>query len=144
MNLLVDTNVLVFAVHEGSSRHEAAREFLEAQRESGVCLTWSILYEWLRVVTHPRVFSRPLDPTRAREFVVELAGDPGTDILVETPHHLRFMALVLDEAPALRGNLYHDAHIVALMREHGVSRIATYDGHFRLFPSIETVDPSRQ
>jgi predicted nucleic acid-binding protein len=40
-----------------------------------------------------------------------------------------------------RGNLIHDAHLVALMVENGVRTIWTHDGDYRRFSSIEARDP---
>ncbi|MBN2496704.1 MAG: PIN domain-containing protein [Deltaproteobacteria bacterium] len=143
MSLLVDTNILVYAANEKSDRHRAAKDFVERTRASdGFCITWSILYEWLRIVTHPRVFEAPLQPEQARSFIRKVTADPRIDVLVETAQHERFLHQVLEEAPALRGNLYHDAHIAAVMREHGLVDIATADRHFRLFPSLRIVDPT--
>ena len=41
----------------------------------------------------------------------------------------------------LEGNLMHDAHTAALMREHGIRRIYTRDTDFHRFPFLEPVDP---
>lgn len=143
MNLVIDTNVLVYAVHQTAPQHAAARAFVEERRsKGGFCVTWSILYEWLRVVTHPRVFSRPLVPAEARRFVLSLALDPAVDILEHTGNHARVLDEVLTDLPHLRGNLMHDAHIAALMKEHGVSTIATADQHFRLFTFLKIINPA--
>lgn len=40
-----------------------------------------------------------------------------------------------------RGNLVPDAHLVALMRQHGVRTIYTRDRDFRRFDEISAVDP---
>jgi predicted nucleic acid-binding protein len=48
--------------------------------------------------------------------------------------------VVLAES-GVSGNLIHDAHIVALCREHGVDQIVTGDGDFRRFREIEIIDP---
>jgi toxin-antitoxin system PIN domain toxin len=142
MSVLIDTNILIYAVHTEAVHHRTARAFVEKRRsDGGFCVTWSILYEWLRVVTHPRVFSNPLSPEAARNFVIELTSDPRIDVLVETPRHSNFFALALDEAPNIRGNLYHDVHIASLMLEHGVSLIATADHHFRLFRFLKVMEP---
>ena len=141
MNLLVDTNILLYAVDRASPLHEKTRAFLDERRAGeGLCVTWSILYEFLRVATHPRVFRSPLSPGDAWSFVFALIRDPRTDILLETPGHDRFLTQILEEAPPLRGNIWHDAHIAALMVEHGVRDIATADRHFRLFPSLRVID----
>jgi predicted nucleic acid-binding protein len=44
-------------------------------------------------------------------------------------------------APGVHGNLVHDAHIAAVLAEHGVRRIYTRDQDFRRFPGLEVVDP---
>jgi toxin-antitoxin system PIN domain toxin len=145
MTVLVDTNILIYAVDTEAREHRKANAFIEEQRAGdGFCVTWSVLYEFLRIVTHPRVFTRPLEPRTAAGFVLALAEAPRVDILVETPQHHRFLTQVLDHAPPLRGSVYHDAHIAALMLEHGVSRIATADRHFRLFPFLDVIDPTAE
>ena len=45
------------------------------------------------------------------------------------------------EVPHLEGNLMHDAHTAALMRENGIRRIYTRDTDFHRFPFLEPVDP---
>jgi uncharacterized protein len=46
------------------------------------------------------------------------------------------------EMPDICGNLVFDLHTAALMREHGVTRIYTYDGDFRRFPFLDVQVPS--
>jgi predicted nucleic acid-binding protein len=41
------------------------------------------------------------------------------------------------------GNLVHDAHIAALLREHGVEEIWTADRDFVRFPGLRVHDPFR-
>jgi len=40
-----------------------------------------------------------------------------------------------------QGHLYHDVHIATIMKENGISKIATSDKHFRLFPFLKILDP---
>ena len=47
-------------------------------------------------------------------------------------------------ALVIRGNLVPDAHLVALMRQHGVRTIWTHDRDFRKFNGIRVVDPFAQ
>ena len=44
-------------------------------------------------------------------------------------------------APGVHGNLVHDAHIAAVLAEHGVRRIYTRDQDLHRFPGLEVVDP---
>ena len=57
----VDTNVLVYAADEHASAHAHCRQLLEGWRRQQAAwyVTWSILYEFLRVVTHPKVLKAP-------------------------------------------------------------------------------------
>lgn len=41
----------------------------------------------------------------------------------------------------VRGNLVPDAHLAALLRQHGVRRLYTVDRDFRKFDFLEVADP---
>jgi predicted nucleic acid-binding protein len=61
-------------------------------------------------------------------------------LLHETDEHDRVLAEVL-RTTKVEGNLIHDAHIVALMMEHGVGEIITADQDFHRFKQIHVVNP---
>jgi toxin-antitoxin system PIN domain toxin len=143
VSLLVDTNVLVYSFDERSALGKPCRAFIENRRSAGgIAVTWSILYELLRIMTHPKVLRRPLDPSAARGLVASLASDPSVEILTETARHAAVLDELLADSPPIRGNRYHDAHIAAVMRENGVGTIATLDRHFRVFAHLKVVDPT--
>ncbi len=140
---VVDTNVLVYAADAASPHHASCRRRLEAwaARADAWFVTWGILYDFLRVVTHPRVMRKPWTVTAAWEFVAALLDSPGLAVLVPTERHAAVAERVLDEVPHLAGNLIHDAHTAILMREHGIRRVYTRDTDFHRFPFLEPVDP---
>jgi hypothetical protein len=140
---VVDTNVLVYASDEHSPHHVRCLERLSTWRERAEAwfVTWGILYEFLRVTTHPRVMRKPWTATRAWKFVSILLDSPGLDVLVPTERHAAVAAQVIEEIPHLAGNLVHDAHTGVLMREHGIRRIYTRDADFHRFSFLEPVDP---
>jgi toxin-antitoxin system PIN domain toxin len=142
---VVDTNVLVYAADRAADEHERCRRLLERWRGQPLpwYLTWSIIYEFLRVITHPRVFRRPWPVAEAWRFAESLLASPGLTVLAQTSRHATLVALTLTEVPALRGNLLHDAHTAVLMREHGIRRIYTRDQDFHRFPFLEVMDPLR-
>ena len=146
MSLVIDTDVLVYSIDSASPFRSACQGFLEERRSTGqgLAVTWSILYELLRVVTHPRVLRRPLGPADARRLVAGLASDPGIEVLTETGRHAVVLDELLADAPPMRGNRYHDVHIAAVMRENGVATIATADRHFRVFPHLRIIDPTER
>jgi predicted nucleic acid-binding protein len=73
-------------------------------------------------------------------FVAVLVGSPHITMLGAGPGHAAAAQRMLS-APGVRGNLVHDAHIAAVLAEHGVRRIYTRDQDFRRFPGLEVVDP---
>jgi predicted nucleic acid-binding protein len=74
----------------------------------------------------------------------ELLAHPTLEILGETERHLAALELVAGEAGSVSGNFVHDCHLGALMHEHDVRQIITFDTHFRRFPGIEVVQPSAE
>lgn len=141
---VVDTNVLVHAADEDSPYHARCLERLNTWREQAEAwfVTWGILYEFLRVTTHPRVMRKPWRAPRAWEFVSVLLDSSGLGVLIPTERHPAVAAQVFEEIPHLAGNLMHDAHTGVLMREHGIRRIYTRDADFHRFSFLEPIDPT--
>jgi toxin-antitoxin system PIN domain toxin len=139
----VDTNVFLYAADRAAPEHDRARRLVEVWRRqaSPWYTTWGVIYEFMRVVTHPRVLRQPWTAAEAWTFVEALRASPGLEILVHTERHADVAAEMISEAPDLRGNLVHDAHTAVLMREHGIRRLYTCDTNFHRFPFIEVLDP---
>lgn len=143
--LVVDTNVLIYAADQDSPFHSKCREWLDGQRVRADAwyTTWPILYEFLRVTSHPRVMRRPWNLAAAWGFVAALLASPGLGVLAPTQRHPEIAAEVVGELPDLMGNVLHDTHTAILMREHGIRRVCTRDTDFHRFPFLEVVDPLR-
>lgn len=140
---VVDTNVLVYAADRDSPAHGRCLELVGGWRRqaSAWYVSWPIVYEFLRVTTHPRVFRTPWPVKRAWQFVEALLSSPALGVLAPTGRHSAVAAEVLAELPFLSGNLMHDAHTAVLMREHGIRSIYTRDTDFHRFPFLEPLDP---
>ena len=143
--LAVDTNVLVYAADEHSQFYLACKDWLDRQRRrpDAWYITWPIVYEFLRVSTHPRIARRPWSLQVAWQFITVLLASPGLDVLVPTQRHADVASAVFKELPHLAGNILHDAHTAILMREHGIRQICTRDTDFNRFPFLEVIDPLR-
>ena len=141
--VVVDTNVLVYAADADSPFHTTARSWLERQRRRPEAwyTTWPVLYEFLRVTSHPRVMRQPWSVQQSWEFVSSLLDSPGLDVLVSTSRCREVAGQVLAELPQLAGNILHDSHTAILMREHGIRQICTRDTDFHRFPFLEVIDP---
>ena len=140
---VVDTNVLIDAADRDSPHHRPCLALLESWRASNDAwfLTWSIVYEFLRVISHQRVLRTPWSTPKAWSFVEALLASPGLEVLVAGERHAAVARQTLAELPHLSGNLVHDAHTAILMREHGIRRIYTRDTDFHRFPFLEPLDP---
>lgn len=142
----VDTNIVLYAADEFAPEHAVCRRLLLGGRASPdmhaepLCIPWTVVYEFLRVVTHLHALKRPWSMPEAWAFVTVLAGSPHITMLGAGPGHAAAADRMLS-APGVRGNLVHDAHIAAVLAEHGVRRIYTRDQDFRRFPGLEVVDP---
>jgi toxin-antitoxin system PIN domain toxin len=137
-----DVNVLLYASDTSSPVYGPARAFLKQAAAGGdlFCLGWPTVMSYLRVATHPGIFSAPLTPAEALRNVDALVGLPHVRLLAEESGFLEVYREVTGGFP-VRGNLVPDAHLVALLRQHGVRTLYTRDGDFRKFPSLEVRDP---
>jgi toxin-antitoxin system PIN domain toxin len=142
--IALDTNVLVYAADRSFPEHARCRALVERLRADRLpwYLTWSVIYEFLRVTTHPRVLKRPWRLSDAWRFVEALLASPSLTVLAETHAHAQVVAQVQAEVTGLEGNPVHDLHIAASLREHGVTRLCTRDTLFHRFAFLTVVDPS--
>ena len=140
---VVDTNLLVYAAINQFPRHAQAQALVSQWRQSADPwrITWSITYEFLRVVTHPAALFHPLTFAEAWSFIEALRLSPSFGILVESDHHAEVVRDLTREYPRLSGNRLHDLHIAALMKEHGVVEIRTADIGFHQFKFLRVVNP---
>lgn len=141
--MLVDANLLLFAVHRTSSFHERARTWLTEQLNGAhrVGLPWQSLIAFLRIATHPRAFASPLAPRDALARVNDwLAADASW---VPTPgqRHAEILGDLIARHD-VRGNLIPDAQLAALALEHGVT-VYSADSDFARFPELRWVNPLR-
>jgi hypothetical protein len=138
----VDTNILIYARRRETAEHPVAAKCLRelAEGPEPWVIPWPCIYEFLRVVTHPRVFHPPTPLGRAWEGVEALLDSPSLLPISEGPRHRDILADLLSRIP-LAGNVVHDAHIAALLIEHGVEEILTADEDFRRFPRLRVINP---
>ena len=142
MSLTLDANVLLYASDEAGPRYRQARDIVE-QVAAGPEITylfWPTVMAYLRISTHPAVFTRPLSGPDAVANIDALLSRPHVRAPGEQPEFWRRYRSVAAEAlPS--GNLVPDAHLVALMLENEVRTIWTHDRDYRRFKGIEIRDP---
>jgi toxin-antitoxin system PIN domain toxin len=139
--MLIDANLLLYAVHRQSPFHVRAREWLtdELNGARRVGLPWQSLASFLRIATHPRAFDRPLPPADAWARVTDwLSAD-----VAWIPQPGEQHAAILGELVVrhdVRGNLVPDAQLAALALEHGLT-VCSADTDFARFTDVSWENP---
>lgn len=139
--MIVDANILLYAVDVDSAFHEPARDWLEETVNGPVRvgLPWVSLTAFLRIATHPRATRRPLAPDEEWDFVADWLTADNTWVPTATSRHADVLRDLLVRGD-LRGNLVPDAHLAALAIEHGVA-VCSADSDFARFPQLRWINP---
>lgn len=138
--ILVDANLLIYAAVSAAPEHRAASRWLE-DRLNGtmrVGLPWPSLLAFLRVVTNPRFYSRPVRIAMAWDQVETWLNCPVVWIPQPTERHPDVLKPLLDSVSG--PNLVPDAHLAALAIEHGLTVCST-DGDFARFAGLRWENP---
>jgi len=142
--IAIDSNILVHARREEAPHHAQALALLTnlAEGSSPWAIPWPCVYEFLRIVTHPRVFDPPTPPQAAMEDLMSLLESPSLIMLGEGPAHIGHLSRAIRDGQAA-GNLIHDAHIAALCAESGVAELLTADRDLARFSQVRARNPFR-
>jgi toxin-antitoxin system PIN domain toxin len=139
--IAVDTNILVTAHREDLPKHRLALGRLTDL--AGGDTPWAIpvfcIGEFVRVVTHPRVFDPPSTLEEAIAALESLLKSPTLRIFSPGDRYPKLFAEALREADA-RGNLAFDAQIAAVCREQGAGHLLTMDKDFARFRGLQLLD----
>jgi toxin-antitoxin system PIN domain toxin len=139
--ILIDVNVLIYAVNSDAPLHRKAKDWLEATLSGPdtVGLSWTVLLAFLRLTTRAGVFQRPLSVKTAFDLVDAWLSQPSVVTVDPTSQHLRVVRDLL--APlGTGGNLTSDAHLAALAIEQG-AELCSSDSDFDRFPRLRWRNP---
>ena len=142
MSFGIDVNLLLYASDESCAQHTKAAEFLRrcAAGPEVFCLAWLTVMSYLRMATHPAIFSRPLSPAEAGQNIQALLELPHCRLLAEDEGFWGVYQRITKDAPA-RGNAVPDSHLAAVLVQHGVKTLHTHDKDFRKFTFLDVRDP---
>jgi toxin-antitoxin system PIN domain toxin len=142
---LVDTNVLLYAVHEEARFHVDALSWLDGTLSSaeGVVLPWVSLLGFVRISTRHGIYPQPLSADEAFDIVDAWLAVPSVITGVPDQWHARRVREFL-AATGTGGNLVTDAHLAALALQYDAT-VVSYDNDFSRFPGVrwERPQPSR-
>ena len=136
--IAVDTNVLIYAHRRETDLNVVATAELVRLAEGTE--PWALpvfcLTEFMRVVTHRRVFNPPSTVSQAMDFINRIVAAPTCHVALPGADFLRYLETTVHKADA-RGNLMFNAQIAALCREHGIAAILTNDRDFERFDKLQ-------
>ena len=139
--ILIDANLLIYAIDADSPRHRPARRWLEdvLSGTAPLGLPWIVILAFVRITTRAGIMRNPLPPAAALGYVDSWLDQPCVEIVVPGARHWPILRSLL-AATGTAGNLTSDAHLAALAVEHGAS-ICSTDHDFARFPGVRHVNP---
>jgi len=139
--LLIDANLLIYAVNSDSPQHDCAKSWLNETLSSDtlVGLPWVCLLAFLRITTRRGILARPLRVELALEFVDSWLRQPFVEPVRPGNGHWSIMRKLI-RSSGTGGNLTSDAHVAALALERGAT-ICSADHDFRRFPGVDHLNP---
>lgn len=139
--MIVDANILLYAVDEDSPHHGRALAWL-ATALTGVVrvgLPWQTVGAFIRIATHPRVARRPLTVAEAWSLVDSWLDSPVAWVPAAGERTLRIHRDLMMRHH-LGSGMTVDAQLAALAVEHGVP-VVSADSDFARFAEITWVNP---
>ncbi|MCZ2147047.1 MAG: type II toxin-antitoxin system VapC family toxin [Bryobacterales bacterium] len=139
--IVVDVNLLLYAVNQDAPDHRKAKAWLESaiSGTETVGLPWIVLLAFLRLTTRTGLFQKPLTVGTAFDLVDVWLRQPSVTVPDPTARHLQTMRDLISPLGA-GGNLTSDAHLAALAIEHGAELCST-DNDFGRFNRLRWRNP---
>jgi len=139
--MLVDANLLIYAVDRRATHHDTAGEWLTdvLNGDVRVGLPWATIGAFLRIITNPRVTTRPLSGEEAWSHVAGWLAASPTWIPPAGERTAAVYERLAGQLP-ITGNLVPDAQLAALAIEHGLE-LCSADTDFARFPGLRWRNP---
>jgi len=139
--IVVDVNLLLYAVISGFKQHDVARDWWEETLNgpADVGLSSPAIFGFLRISTNPRMLTSPLPAEEAVGYVTGWLDQPNVSFLVPGPRHLD-IAFDLLRGMGTAGHLTTDVQLAALAIEHNAD-MCSNDNDFGRFPRLRWVNP---
>lgn len=134
--ILMDVNILVYAHRKDSPHHQACYQFLEEVLgcNQAFAIASLVLSGFLRVVTHPKIFSPPSTMKQAMSFVRQIANSSNCVIIQPGNRHWEIFEKLCSQEE-VKGNLVSDAYFAALAIEAGCEWVSM-DQDYKKFKEL--------
>ncbi len=118
--ILVDSNILIYAINSSSPKHRAAQEFLQTHANH-IVIAHQNIFESLRVLTHQK-FPNPMLSGNAIDAINAIAEHCHVIAADQGAHHI---ATAIIQKHNLIGDKVFDAYLAATALSVGINTIAT-------------------
>ncbi len=135
-----DVNVLLYAHRHDMAHHDKCRVWLKNEIEQGPYgMSPLVVSGFLRVTTHPKIFSPPTPLPKALEFIRQVTSRGNCQQILPGSRHLAIF-LSLCETIWATGNRVPDLYLAAIAIE-GEHRLITVDKGFAQVPGLDWGHP---
>jgi len=140
--IALDTSVLAYAVNRFAPEHARAARAVEvlANGDGPWALPWTVVHEFLHLVTHPHAVVRPMRATDAGAFLDRLLGSPTVRLLAPGERHAAVVTELLAATDLVAG-LPPGFETAAVLHEHGVRELLTTDRGMGRYGFLAIIDP---
>lgn len=138
---LLDVNILVHAFRKDAPDHDRYARWMEqlVNGEQVFGVPDLVLSGFLRIVTHPRIFTSPSSIGDALLYVEQVRSSPSFVAIHPGPRHWDIFCELCRSAK-VNGNLVPDAYLAAIAIESD-SLWITADRDYHRFPSLRSRHP---
>ena len=139
--IVPDVNLLVYAYNDEAQFHEPARLWWEGavNGTERVGVPWIVSTGFVRLMTHPRVLTRPVNATQAVDYVLERFAYPHVIPINPGDEHLTYLRRNL-AAAGTGANLVTGSQIATLAMEYQ-AELHSNDTDFSRFPGLRWRNP---
>lgn len=138
--MIVDTNILIYAINSDSQKHKQAQKFL-IDYSTELEITHQNVLETIRVLTH-RKSSHPMSLKNALDAILTIAKSCTVISPDQNTYHL---AIELIKNYKVSGNRIFDVYLAATALSNGITTIATDNTRdFKKFKEINLINPFLQ
>lgn len=134
--IAIDTNIIIYTLVQSQPEHIRALRWMQNQKEE-LATTPTNIGETLRLLTHPKVFPKPLSLKSAVQHLGKLIDAFGINILSEPDDW--WQTLTQLSKHTIAGNDVFDARIVCTLQFHGIKKICTMDPGFEIYSAVEVI-----
>lgn len=135
--MLVDSNILIYAINADSPKHKKAQNFLQ-KHLGNLEITHQNILETLRVLTHPK-FSKPM---KLKDALVAIQAITESCRIVCPTQTTYYLWLELMNKYKLSGNRIFDGYLAATALSNDINTIATDNVlDFKKFKGLKIINP---